>query len=60
MDWKRYGVSALNALLSGAFAAAGSIAAGITLKQSAIVIGVAAFGSFAKWYAQHPLPGAEN
>ena len=60
MDWKRYGVSALNALLSGAFAAVGSFAAGVTIKQGAIVVGVAAIGSFSKWYAQHPLPGSEQ
>lgn len=60
MDWKRYGVSALNALLSGAFATVGSLAAGITFKQGLIVVGVSAVGSFAKWFAQHPLPGAEQ
>lgn len=58
--WKKYGISALNALLSGAFASLGSVAAGISLKQGAIVVGVAAVGSFAKWYAQHPLPGADQ
>ena len=59
MNWKRYGISALNALLSGAFATVGSLAASLTFRQGAIVVGVAALGSFAKWYAQHPLPGAE-
>ena len=60
MNWKLYGISALNALLSGAFATVGSLAAGITFKQGMIVVGVAAVGSFAKWYAQHPLPGAQQ
>lgn len=60
MNWKLYGISALNALLSGAFASVGSIAAGVTFKQGAIIVAVAAVGSFAKWYAQHPLPGAQQ
>jgi len=60
MNWKRYGVSALNALLSGGFASLGSIAAGITFKQGLIIVGVAAVGSFGKWFMQHPLPGADQ
>lgn len=60
MPWKTYGISALNALLSGGFAALGSLAAGIHFKQALIIVAVSAVGSFAKWYAQHPLPGAQN
>lgn len=60
MTWKRWGVSALNAVLSGVFATVGSAMAGVTLKQGAIIVGIAAVGSFAKWYAQHPLPGSEQ
>lgn len=57
---KKWLISGLNALLSGAFAAIGAGVAGVTVKQGAIVVAVAAVGSFAKWFAQHPLPGAEN
>jgi hypothetical protein len=56
---KKWLISGLNALLSGAFATVGSIAAGVTFKQGAIVVAVAAVGSFAKWFAQHPIPGGE-
>ena len=60
MNWKLYGISALNALLSGAFATTGAVLAGVTLRQGAIIVATAAIGSFAKWYAQHPLPGAQS
>lgn len=59
-NWKAWLINALNALLSGAFAAGGSLVAGITFKQGLIVVGTAMIGSFAKWYAQHPLPGADK
>ena len=58
--WKAWLVNAVNALLAGGFTAVGSLAAGLTVKQGAIVVGTAMVGSFAKWYAQHPLPGATN
>lgn len=57
---KKWLLSGLNALLSGAFAAGGSALAGVTLKQGAIIVVVAAVGSFGKWFAQHPIPGSEN
>lgn len=52
-------ISALNAVLSGAFATIGSFAAHVTFKQGAMIVGIAAVGSFAKWYAQHPIPGGQ-
>ena len=57
---KTWLISGLNALLSGAFATVGSFAAGVTLKQGAIIVAIAAVGSFGKWYLQHPIPGGEN
>lgn len=57
---KAWAIGALNAVLSGGIAAAGSLVAGVTLKQGAIIVGFAAVGSFAKWYAQHPIPGGEQ
>ena len=57
---KRWILSAVNAVLSGAIATVGTALAGVSLKQGAIIVGTAAVGSFAKWYAQHPLPGAEQ
>jgi hypothetical protein len=68
MTWKRYLVSALNAFVSGATAAAVS---GLSARGVAGVSNIAAwkiagltacgagFVSFVKWYQQHPLPGAE-
>jgi hypothetical protein len=53
-------IGALNALISGAAAAVGSLAAGLTLKQGAIVVAVSAGTSLAKWMLQHPLPGGEQ
>jgi hypothetical protein len=58
--FKAWAIAAMNALLSGAFAAMGSLAAGLTVKQAVIVVGFAAVGSFGKWYAQHPIPGGEQ
>lgn len=57
---KAWAIGALNAFLSGVFAAAGSLVAGVTLKQGAIIVGAAAIGSFGKWFYQHPIPGGEN
>lgn len=57
---KAWLIGAVNAILSGTFAAVGSSLAGLTLKQGVIVVGTAAIGSFAKWMAQHPIPGGNN
>ncbi len=57
--WKAWLTGALNAGISGVAAALGSVAAGITFKQGAIVVGVSAVTSMVKWMAQHPLPGAD-
>jgi hypothetical protein len=55
---KSWLIGALNAGISGVAAALGSFAAGVTFKQGAIIVGVAAVTSMIKWMAQHPLPGA--
>ncbi len=55
--WKAWLTGAANAGISGLAAALGSIAAGVTLKQGAIIIATSAVISMVKWMAQHPLPG---
>lgn len=50
-------IGAANAGISGLAAAAGSLAAGITLKQGAIVVGISVTTSMIKWMSQHPIPG---
>ena len=60
MNWKQWGIGALNALISGAAVAVGGGIAGTTFKQTAIMVGVAAVVSFFKWVAQHPLPGTPS
>jgi hypothetical protein len=57
---KAWLIGAVNAGISGIAAAAGSLAAGITLKQGAIVVGISVVTSMIKWMAQHPLPGGES
>lgn len=54
---KRYLISLLNALLSGAAASLGSVLAGTTLRQGVVIVGTAMLMSAGKWYAQHPIPG---
>jgi hypothetical protein len=54
---KAWLIGAANAGISGAAAAAGSFAAGITFKQGAIIVGISAAVSLAKWIPQHPIPG---
>ncbi len=57
MNWKQWGVGALNAGVSGSASAFLGAAAGLTVKQIAIVAGGGALVSFFKWVIQHPLPG---
>jgi len=57
---KAWLIGALNAGISGLASAAGSVAAGTTLKQGAIIVSVAVAVSMVKWMAQHPLPGGES
>jgi hypothetical protein len=56
--WKAWLTGAANAGISGLAVAAGSLAAGITLKQGAIMVGISVATSMVKWMSQHPLPGA--
>ena len=58
--WKAWLSGAANAAISGVAAALGSIAAGITVKQGAIIVATSAVVSMVKWMAQHPIPGGEN
>jgi len=57
---KSWAIGVLNAVLSGGAAAVGSIVAGTTLKQGAIIVGLAAAVSLSKWMAQHPIPGGQS
>jgi hypothetical protein len=57
---KRWLIGAANAGISGAAVAAGSIAAGVTFKQGALMVSISVGVSILKWMAQHPLPGAEQ
>jgi hypothetical protein len=54
---KAWLIGSLNAGISGLAAAAGSLAAGVTLKQGAIIVGASVVTSMVKWMAQHPIPG---
>jgi hypothetical protein len=49
-----------NAAISGAAGAVGSFAAGVTVKQGALIVAVSAGVSLAKWILQHPIPGGES
>jgi hypothetical protein len=53
-------IGVANAAISGAAATLGSFAAGVTFKQGAIIVAIAAVGSMVKWMAQHPIPGAQG
>ncbi|MGA7921070.1 MAG: hypothetical protein WCA38_15515 [Candidatus Acidiferrales bacterium] len=57
---KEWSIGALNAVISGGAAAVGSLAAGLTVKQAAIVIGISAGVSLSKWMLQHPVPGGTS
>ena len=57
---KAWAIGCLNAVISGAAAAVGSVVAGVTLKQGAILVGVSALVSLSKWMLQHPIPGAQQ
>lgn len=68
MTWKRYGISLLNALISGtassvsSFSAASllGVNAATSLKIALVTALVSGAISTAKWLVQHPLPGAES
>lgn len=53
-------IGALNAAISGAAATLGSFAAGVTVKQGAIIVGTSMAISMVKWMAQHPIPGGQQ
>ena len=57
---KAWGIGAINAGISGTAAAVGSLVAGVTLKQGAIIVAAAAAVSIVKWMAQHPIPGGQQ
>jgi len=56
---KAWLIGAANAGISGLAASLGSIMAGVTLKQGAIIVGSAMVVSMVKWMAQHPIPGGQ-
>ena len=55
--WKVWLVGAANATISGVTAGGASIFVGVEWHKALIIAGAAAYGSFCKWFAQHPLPG---
>jgi hypothetical protein len=57
--WKRWFAGSANAALSGIASGGMAQFVGIDLKHSLMIAGASAFVSFCKWFAQHPLPGAE-
>ncbi len=57
---KGWVVSFANAAISGVAASVGSLAAGLTLKQGAIVVTISTAMSLIKWLAQHPIPGGSD
>ena len=60
VTWKRWLAGCGNALLSGVTSGGMSQFVGVDFKHSAMIAGASAFVSFCKWFAQHPLPGAEG
>ena len=53
-------IGAQNAGISGLAVTIGSLAAGVTFKQGALMVGISVATSMVKWMAQNPLPGAEK
>jgi hypothetical protein len=60
VTWKRWFVGSANAALSGIASGGTAQFVGVDLKHSLMIAGASAFVSFCKWYAQHPLPGADQ
>jgi len=58
MNWKQWLIGLANALLSGLTAGGAGVYVGLTWQKALAVAGAAGWMSFAKWIAQHPLPGA--
>lgn len=57
--WKKWRTGAVNAALSGLTGLGAAQFVGVGWKQSLMIAAGCAYGSFCKWFAQHPLPGAE-
>ncbi len=57
---KAWLIGLANAGISGVAVAIGSVAAGVTFKQGAMMVGISAAVSLFKWMAQHPIPGGVN
>jgi hypothetical protein len=57
--WKRWFIGAANALISGVTSGGMAQFVGVGAKKSLIIAGGSAFVSFCKYFAQHPLPGAD-
>lgn len=56
--WKAWLTGAANAVISGLTGGGVAVGVGVGWQKSLIIAGGCAFGSFGKWFAQHPLPGA--
>jgi hypothetical protein len=60
MNWKAWGVGALNAVISGLTSGGVGIAIGVGWRKALWLVGASAVVSFGKWIAQHPLPGTPS
>lgn len=56
---KRWLIGAGNAGISGLAVAVGSVGAGVSFRQGAIIVATATVVSMVKWMAQHPIPGGD-
>jgi hypothetical protein len=59
VTWKRWLTGAANAAISGVTSGGVAQGLGVGVRNSLIIAGASAFASFCKWFAQHPLPGAD-
>lgn len=58
MTWKAWGVSLVNAGISGLASGLLSAGVGVDWKKSLLIAGGSAIVSITKWIVQHPLPGS--
>lgn len=57
---KSWLIGLANAAISGLAATLGSIGAGVSVKQGALIVAISTAVSLVKWLAQHPIPGGTN
>lgn len=57
---KAWAIGLLNAAISGLAVSLGSLVAGVSFKQGAIIVGGGMVVSLVKWMVQHPVPGESS